>query len=73
MRPRLTVRLLEKTGPPTQVGTVDFFRIPVENPEDFKGTPRGVLSIKQARHIAEEWQRGRTFGEVGDLEWQEYG
>ena len=73
MRPRLTIRLLEKTGAPIEVGTVEFFRIPVEKPDDFKCIPRGVLSITQAQQVAKEWQRGRTYGDVGDFEWHDQG
>jgi hypothetical protein len=63
---------MEKTGAPTEVGTVEFFRMSVENPDDFKCMPCGVLSIKQAHQVAEEWQRGSTFGDVGDLEWHDH-
>jgi hypothetical protein len=71
-RPRLTIRLLEKTRAPAEVGTVEFYRIAVITADDFKCIPSGLLTNKQAQQVAADWQRGATSGDVGDLEWHDH-
>jgi hypothetical protein len=70
VRSPVTVTLLEKTGLPVEVGTVEFYRLPITKPDDYKCMPRGVLTFEQVKQIATELGRGKTSGDIGDLEWQ---
>jgi hypothetical protein len=69
----VTVELLSiplSQQPSRILGEVVFLMIPIEDARDVKLYPRGLLSIEEAKRIANRLVRNETAGSVAGMIWQ---
>jgi hypothetical protein len=66
-----SVTLVDNSGMPQEVGTVQFIRLSAKTDLQYRCHPRDVLTDDQVKQIATELSHGKTCGSIGGLEWRE--
>lgn len=66
-----SVTLVDNSGMPQEVGTVQFIRLSAKTDLQYRCHPRDILTDEQVRQIAADLSHGKVCGSIGDLEWRE--
>jgi hypothetical protein len=54
-----------------EFGFATFAKVPIEKETDYSCSPKGIISLEDAKRIAGALHRGEVIGQLDELEWRE--